>query len=1542
MSDPPTTPTTTPLHALSPQTPLPPTSSSQIQAQVTLLWPYSSQSQTLALQLSDPDFRLRSQRGGRLRVVFAGSAARAVARARVGVWESVRLGLGGGEWAEEREVVFKGPVELGVWRDGAWVRVEGQEEEGSEKQETGGKEAIVEEVVGSRVEGRGIGVREEVERRRHASPAFFGSSRFTQKEKGTSLRESIGFDPFRDADLEEGSPRKRLKLSFGRSSFGASGRKWRFVDDEARSPDMEFAEDPVVGLGTAATDQNRLAQVGTMKGDTAMADVGEDTREDVQTVPQSFAEPLQSESRTADTSAQTERVSSPLAPSPSKAPMAPPPLPSVGVRSSTPPALAPLTIETQNKPLTPKLQPVSAANLPLPSPFPASETAMQYPTLVDRDSSPMATREPEVVGNIEESGDPQSALEIPDTYPDEELAISSPLRAETAGEEQAKMLESEERAKISVGHLQEDGSEEAVADSPSVTQQPEVVELDLELNGATTLPQSPRSMPMTAATPEIAQTTDENAQQGEDHSLRDTQELGLHAYATEVKGSYDPVDRKQQPQPPQPKPQLVESTTPKATPPRAAVYSPPKDYEADELYDVTPPRKSGQWREGSGNDLDRRGALAQTEQLSEVDHPDEFDPGDHPEEDFAGFQRSYLQSTPAPKHQSTKTNALDAPSMLSLDGASNQRSPQSPSKTSPWARPGASFKTPAAQRVLSKGERPTPLSAPRSEKEKDMNRTFRNLFGFRSPSPTKSMVEVLGGEKEGAGVETSPWGFRSVQVQEEGGKGMEVEAERVVCDEPKTTEVLQGAFEANEREVPGVEEAEQTPNSKRLLGTVKADTKHETMIGLWQTGENDAAIETGDEPSDQVQESEGRQPPSITMHDEDVIMIDDGDQTPRQSPVIASDHEEGLESEVMPDAGTDTTPKEGSDHSTVPSPSLRPSAAEPWNETSFVKLSSSPSAASPPYNQPPDIEHLDLSQEENTHWSGPSQIPIPSQQLAPHLRAETVADSFDPPDSIAVDENSRPSTREGTAFDRSEVIEEETLKAPLRIIGETSVPTVAPTQQDQNFPVPTPTTSFEPTADVMPSQELGSLSQVPSREMFRVDNPDELPHIPKASSVSQQPSEFFQESQQSQTQPTAVIEISSSPPPQEEIQSRQEADPDDILLDDFVEQEYIHSPQRRQNYQDSETFDSQGENTVEASALTRDHQLYPELPPTPLDSQDQQPQQGSRVPTNDAPKAAETRQGMLPPTPQLTERASTNAGGQLKQMVDEPSQESSMTPKGTPWLRKSFSGRFSNVPDVISAWFSPKRSSGAAAPEPAQSTFTEKEAGDEEVEDIVAAEDIAVRQTNGASLPSSTAPPRLEQQPNPALGLSTPYSYYTPLTNLDRYLNTQSQTSTNSTHPLDILAIVTTNSKPAERAKSGPRDYYTLLTITDPSLTTTKISTNEHQERRVEIFRPWKATLPFAEAGDVVLLRGFQVKSRKRTAYLLSTDASAWCVWRFGEVERVGGEGGVRARRRRSSQGGFGVREEVKGPPVEFGDGERGRVDVLRAWWESGRRSDSK
>jgi hypothetical protein len=238
--------------------------------------------------------------------------------------------------------------------------------------------------------------------------------------------------------------------------------------------------------------------------------------------------------------------------------------------------------------------------------------------------------------------------------------------------------------------------------------------------------------------------------------------------------------------------------------------------------------------------------------------------------------------------------------------------------------------------------------------------------------------------------------------------------------------------------------------------------------------------------------------------------------------------------------------------------------------------------------------------------------------------------------------------------------------------------------------------------------------------------------------------------------------------------------------------------------------------------------------------------------------------------------------------------------------RKSISARLGHVPDAISSWFSPRRSSRLRA-------------GEEEK--ALPAEAPEEERSREESQP--------ESQPKwAAMGIATSYSYFVPLSGLEKRLNSPGQPHHKTT--IDVLSVITQNTKKPERAKSGPKDFFTVLSIIDPSV---EDPTNAVT---VEVFRPWHAQLPIAHAGDIVLLRDFAVKSRKRQPYLLSTDASAWCVWRYAMNEPDAGSNEVRPSpiHHTRASGLDDAREEVKGPPIELGEEERVRAGELHGWWQ--------
>ena len=165
-------------------------------------------------------------------------------------------------------------------------------------------------------------------------------------------------------------------------------------------------------------------------------------------------------------------------------------------------------------------------------------------------------------------------------------------------------------------------------------------------------------------------------------------------------------------------------------------------------------------------------------------------------------------------------------------------------------------------------------------------------------------------------------------------------------------------------------------------------------------------------------------------------------------------------------------------------------------------------------------------------------------------------------------------------------------------------------------------------------------------------------------------------------------------------------------------------------------------------------------------------------------------------------------------------------------------------------------------------------------------EHISSIQSSPQYLPPSQPPPP---------GFRTNLSYFVPLATMPSHFATT----------VDILAIAL-SSTPVTRATSGPKDYNQSLYITDPSSLTL-----QHTVTTVQIFRPNNRCFPIVEKGAALLLRDFKVQPFEKRLLLLSTESSAWAVFRKG------------------------ADVQIRGPPVEYGAAERGFARGLWDWWAS-------
>jgi len=257
--------------------------------------------------------------------------------------------------------------------------------------------------------------------------------------------------------------------------------------------------------------------------------------------------------------------------------------------------------------------------------------------------------------------------------------------------------------------------------------------------------------------------------------------------------------------------------------------------------------------------------------------------------------------------------------------------------------------------------------------------------------------------------------------------------------------------------------------------------------------------------------------------------------------------------------------------------------------------------------------------------------------------------------------------------------------------------------------------------------------------------------------------------------------------------------------------------------------------------------------------------------------------------------------------------------------------RLSLVPDTMDIWFNSKRSPATKLDDHRRKTIAIAPIAPDFSKVLTIVEKHAPR--------SSTLTKHMEVSPRqlkrflPSSGLSTNLAYFTPLTNLDVLLN-------KSSTKIDVIAVATSSSSGPTRAKTGPRDWYTILRLTDPQSylqnkdDDMKLNSSS-RDVRVEVFRPWKTSLPLTSPGDVILLRSFAVKSRQRESYLLSSEESAWCVWRYGNQKDVYEHAeSERPSWAHSSVSQSDSIEDIRGPPLDLGDQERERARELHAWYQ--------
>ncbi|KIV92125.1 hypothetical protein PV10_06590 [Exophiala mesophila] len=206
--------------------------------------------------------------------------------------------------------------------------------------------------------------------------------------------------------------------------------------------------------------------------------------------------------------------------------------------------------------------------------------------------------------------------------------------------------------------------------------------------------------------------------------------------------------------------------------------------------------------------------------------------------------------------------------------------------------------------------------------------------------------------------------------------------------------------------------------------------------------------------------------------------------------------------------------------------------------------------------------------------------------------------------------------------------------------------------------------------------------------------------------------------------------------------------------------------------------------------------------------------------------------------------------------------------------------------NISSPFFTPRRSARLSSPEarrdkgspssPLQTTFPTSPVLESQENDVIAASPVL---------------PTTETFHSSEKGLITPIAYYVHLISLQEHFG----------QVIDAIVVCSDSAK-ADRAKSGPKDYFLNIHVVDQTYSTPVL---------VQIFRPVKNSLPSLNPGDAIILRSFKVQTVRGNFSLLSTDTSAWAVSPKGSSQLI-----------------------IAGPPIEHGLAEVSYASSLVEWWQ--------
>lgn len=818
------------------------------------------------------------------------------------------------------------------------------------------------------------------------------------------------------------------------------------------------------------------------------------------------------------------------------------------------------------------------------------------------------------------------------------------------------------------------------------------------------------------------------------------------------------------------------------------------------------------------------------------------------------------------------------------------------------------------------------------------------------------------------------------EVEQDQAEAISVERDNTVNEGPVVPEQIVEEHDASQ--------ADDHPNPMQVDATMSDVPEPDSLSAM-----NEGNVEQQDEQHEQAEVPDVLMADESAQHSQEAQETQEVEETFTQQAdepfVPQTDVDDPSENEIKPsiEGGLEDYKMTQTDNVKTEAPQLPTSdSVQPKDEdthqlssSSFRTLSPTPAPAAteeprsaPPISEigPPSasqllnnpIEELDLSQVEPPSWSARfSQFSQSVRSSRTHTRSETIPDSTDDEaiDLVATG-SSEPASPEPEPM--TQVSRPQSAQKPLgaNMVQPSQELGTAFSQFPKQAPGPSTLQSQLPAIEETPSphdQEdadeeiksqvglddelLADYVQVPSK-------PEAIPTTPKLAVAPMAP--------KPQVTPATPLSTSTKKPARpltlfkgrRSVGSRlsiggnieQQAVRDETMQD-APAQEREKSPAAEKGTQGKSNGKDLAQTEVGVDAPAR------QSSPTPAAAEnDKQRESASATASNKEPSPTAATQKDPSPPPQhrqpttITTNKAATSNFQLKptlkpfaeveaSLFGTPAKPSASLPQEphsapAPTWRNTLTSKMSDVP-LIGSWFTPRKPSAA----PKAATEIKRQA--------TSSRSTAETPTKGPT-ERQISPPPLSRYASQ--GTSTSLSYFAPLPALSSKLNQQGPEGL-----ADVLAVCTSTTTPPVQAKSGAKDFYTVFWILDEALNSHNSASQTESEKgvnkhvRVQVFRPWKSSLPVAARGDVVLLRGFAVRSREHKSFLVSTAASAWCVWRYEDgvgEEQEQDDRPIWARKgnTQNEAGGLGVMEEIKGPPVEIGDEEREKVKEVRKWWD--------